>query len=110
MSGVAIAYAISAAAANIIGALAVTSGARWSVRALDRMLAFAAGSPLLPKLAETGRSDVARATALMVLLMAGSIMVMPSARPRGMIVTLCKGFVFLSSTLTSAWPASCHAV
>ncbi len=43
MSGVAIAYAISAAAANIVGALAVTSGARWSVLALDRMLAFAAG-------------------------------------------------------------------
>jgi len=43
MSGVAIAYALSAAAANVVGALAVTSGARWSVRALDRMLAFAAG-------------------------------------------------------------------
>ena len=36
-------YAASAAAANIIGALAVTSGRRWSVQALDRMLAFAAG-------------------------------------------------------------------
>jgi zinc and cadmium transporter len=36
-------YGISAAAANIIGAVAVTSGRRWSVRALDRMLAFAAG-------------------------------------------------------------------
>jgi hypothetical protein len=35
----------------------------------------------------------------------------PSARPRGMIVTLCSGCVCLSSnTLTSAWPASCHAV
>jgi zinc and cadmium transporter len=36
------AYGLSAAAANIVGALAVTSGRRWSVRALDRMLAFAA--------------------------------------------------------------------
>jgi len=36
-------YGVSAAAANIVGALAVTSGRRWSVRALDRMLAFAAG-------------------------------------------------------------------
>jgi ZIP family zinc transporter/zinc and cadmium transporter len=36
-------YALSAAAANVIGAAAVTSGTRWSVRALDRMLAFAAG-------------------------------------------------------------------
>lgn len=36
-------YGVSAAAANIVGALAVTSGRRWSVQALDRMLAFAAG-------------------------------------------------------------------
>jgi zinc and cadmium transporter len=36
-------YGVSAAAANIIGALAVTSGRRWSVQALDRMLSFAAG-------------------------------------------------------------------
>jgi zinc and cadmium transporter len=36
-------YGVSAAAANIIGALAVTSGRRWSVQALDRILAFAAG-------------------------------------------------------------------
>ena len=36
-------YGISAAVANIIGALAVTSGKRWSVRAFDRILAFAAG-------------------------------------------------------------------
>ena len=43
MSAIAMAYAGAAALANVIGALAVTSGARWSVRALDRMLAFAAG-------------------------------------------------------------------
>lgn len=36
-------YGVSAAVANIVGAAAVTSGRRWSVRALDRMLAFAAG-------------------------------------------------------------------
>ena len=36
-------YAVAAASANLIGALAVTSRARWSVRALDGMLAFAAG-------------------------------------------------------------------
>jgi len=36
-------YGVSAAAANIVGALAVTSGRRWSVQALDRILAFAAG-------------------------------------------------------------------
>ncbi len=38
-----IVYALAAAAANLVGALAVTSRARWSVRALDGMLAFAAG-------------------------------------------------------------------
>lgn len=38
-----ITYALAAASANLVGALAVTSRARWSVRALDGMLAFAAG-------------------------------------------------------------------
>lgn len=36
-------FAIAAAAANLVGALVVTSRARWSVRGLDGMLAFAAG-------------------------------------------------------------------
>jgi ZIP family zinc transporter/zinc and cadmium transporter len=36
-------YAVAAASANLLGALAVTSRAGWSVRALDGMLAFAAG-------------------------------------------------------------------
>jgi zinc and cadmium transporter len=36
-------YAAAAAAVNLVGAVAVTSRARWSVRALDSMLAFAAG-------------------------------------------------------------------
>jgi zinc and cadmium transporter len=36
-------YALAAAAANLLGALAVTTGARWGVRALDLMIAFAAG-------------------------------------------------------------------
>jgi zinc and cadmium transporter len=36
-------YALAAAAANLLGALAVTSGARWTVRALDAILSFAAG-------------------------------------------------------------------
>lgn len=38
-----IVYALVAALANLVGALAVTSRARWSVHALDGMLAFAAG-------------------------------------------------------------------
>lgn len=36
-------YALVAAAANLVGALAVTTGARWGLRVLDHMLAFAAG-------------------------------------------------------------------
>lgn len=36
-------YGVAAAAANIIGAVAVTSRTSWSVRALDAMLSFAAG-------------------------------------------------------------------
>jgi ZIP family zinc transporter/zinc and cadmium transporter len=36
-------YAIAAAAANLLGALLVTSRTRWSAAALDAMLAFAAG-------------------------------------------------------------------
>lgn len=43
MTSTRIAYALAAASANLVGALAVTSRARWSVRALDGMLAFAAG-------------------------------------------------------------------
>lgn len=45
------------------------------------LLGFAAGSPLLPKLAEAGRTDVTSAAALMVLLMAGSVVMMPLALP-----------------------------
>ena len=45
------------------------------------LLGFAAGSPLLPKLAEASRSNVASATALMVLLMGASVVVMPVALP-----------------------------
>jgi ZIP family zinc transporter/zinc and cadmium transporter len=36
-------FAIAAAAANVLGAAAVTSHARWSVRALDSVLALSAG-------------------------------------------------------------------
>ena len=43
MSTTALLYGLAAAAANVVGAVAVTSGRRWSVDALDRMLSFAAG-------------------------------------------------------------------
>ena len=45
------------------------------------LLAFAAGSPMLPKLAEAGRTDVASATSLMILLMTASVVIMPLALP-----------------------------
>ena len=43
LTGVTLAYALAAGAANVLGALAVTSKARWSVRALETLLALAAG-------------------------------------------------------------------
>jgi ZIP family zinc transporter/zinc and cadmium transporter len=43
VTGTELLYAIAAAAANLLGALAVTSRARWTVRALDAVLSFAAG-------------------------------------------------------------------
>jgi zinc and cadmium transporter len=43
VTNAALAYGLTAAAANIVGAVAVTSHDRWSVRALDAMLSFAAG-------------------------------------------------------------------
>lgn len=43
MTGTELLYGLSAAAANVIGAMTVASGRRWSVHALDRTLAFTAG-------------------------------------------------------------------
>jgi len=39
----AVVYGVAAAAANVLGAVAVTTRTTWSVRALDAMLSFAAG-------------------------------------------------------------------
>ena len=68
-------YGLAAAAANLIGAAAVTSGRRWSVNALDRMLAFAAGfllsvafMDLLPDAIRRGGRQAA-ATALVAYLL-----------------------------------------
>ena len=43
MNWEALAYGVAAAAANILGAVAVTSRTGWSMRALDGLIAFAAG-------------------------------------------------------------------
>ncbi|MEX2178093.1 MAG: ZIP family metal transporter [Gemmatimonadaceae bacterium] len=74
MTRLEVVYGLSAAAANIIGAVAVTSGRRWSVHALDRTLAFTAGFllsvafvELIPEaIARGGRT--AAATALLAYL------------------------------------------
>jgi zinc and cadmium transporter len=75
VSGTELVYGLSAATANIVGALAVTSGRRWSVRALDRMLAFAAGFllsvafvDLIPEAIERG-GRTAAITALIAYLL-----------------------------------------
>ena len=43
MTSSALLYGLAAATANVLGAVAVTSRATWSVRALDALLSFAAG-------------------------------------------------------------------
>jgi len=43
MNGTALVYTAVAASANVIGAVAVVSRSRWSVRALDNMVALSAG-------------------------------------------------------------------
>lgn len=43
MNRSALLYGVAAAGANILGAIAVTSRAQWSLRALDAILSFAAG-------------------------------------------------------------------
>lgn len=60
MTGTELAYGLSAAAANVLGALAVTSGRRWSVAALDRILAFAAGFLLSVAFVEVVPEAIAR--------------------------------------------------
>ena len=47
-----LAYALLAALANVLGAAAVTSRARWSVRALDVMVALSAGFMIAVSLGE----------------------------------------------------------
>jgi ZIP family zinc transporter/zinc and cadmium transporter len=68
-------YGVSAAAANVLGAVAVTSGRRWSVRALDRLLSFAAGFllsvafvDLMPQAIERGGTAAAIAALIAYLL------------------------------------------
>ncbi len=52
MSTSPIVYALIAASANVLGAVAVTSRARWSMRALDVMVALSAGFMIAVSLGE----------------------------------------------------------
>ena len=68
MSPQPLAYALIAALANVLGAAAVTSRARWSMRALDVMVALSAGfmiavsvAELLPEAIERGGRNAALA-------------------------------------------------
>ena len=63
-------YAVAAAAANILGALLVTSRTRWSAAALDAMLAFAAGFMIAVSLIDLFPEALARGghTAALVAL------------------------------------------
>jgi zinc and cadmium transporter len=53
-------YALSAAGANIVGALAVTTRARWSVKALDAFISVAAGFLISVSLVELFPESLAR--------------------------------------------------
>ncbi len=75
MSRAALAYAAVAAVANVLGAVAVTSRARWSVRALDAMIALSAGFmisvtliDILPEALSRGGSGAAVAALVGYLL------------------------------------------
>ena len=55
-----LAYALLAALANVLGAAAVTSRARWSMRALDVMVALSAGFMIAVSLGELLPEAIAR--------------------------------------------------
>jgi len=53
-------YALAAAAANVLGAVAVTSRAKWTLKAHDAMLSFAAGFMISVALADLLPEAIAR--------------------------------------------------
>jgi len=61
VTGAELLYAIAAAAANLLGALAVTLHVRWSLRALDAILSLAAGFLISVSLVDLLPGAVARA-------------------------------------------------
>ena len=71
-STAALLYGLAAAGANIVGALAVTSHARWSVRALDAMLSFAAGFLISVSLLDLFPDSIAAAGPVAPLVVLGA--------------------------------------
>ncbi|HEY0994370.1 MAG TPA: ZIP family metal transporter [Gemmatimonadaceae bacterium] len=71
MSRTELLYALAAGGANVLGALAVVSHARWSVKALDSLLSLAAGFMISVALVDLLPEAIARAgpTAAMVALL-----------------------------------------
>jgi zinc and cadmium transporter len=61
VTGAELLYAIAAAAANLLGALAVTLRVRWSLRALDAILSLAAGFLISVSLVDLLPGAIARA-------------------------------------------------
>ena len=72
MSRAELLYALAAAGANVLGAAAVVSRARWSLRALDAMLSLAAGFLISVALLELFPAAIARrgASGAVVVLVA----------------------------------------
>lgn len=64
MSGAELLYGVAAAGANVLGAVAVTSNARWSLRAMDAMLSLAAGFLISVSLVDLFPDAVATAGAM----------------------------------------------
>ena len=61
MNGAELLYAVAAAAANLLGALAVTSRAQWTLRAFDAILSLAAGFLISVSMVDLLPAAIARA-------------------------------------------------
>ena len=75
MSHAALWYALAAAAANILGALAVTSRKAWSIRALDAVLSLAAGFLISVSLVDLLPTAVAASANAPVIALAAYMLV-----------------------------------
>ena len=72
MTRSALLYGLAAAAANVLGAVAVTARATWSLRALDALLSFAAGFLISVSLLDLLPDSIAYAGAVAPLIALGA--------------------------------------